>query len=49
MAARRWIISRPTSPTSASSDVHMPGLTGVEAARKIGARAHLVFVTAFDQ
>ncbi|MFZ3321093.1 MAG: LytTR family DNA-binding domain-containing protein [Usitatibacter sp.] len=30
-------------------DVHMPGMTGVEAARKIGGGAHLVFVTAFDQ
>jgi DNA-binding LytR/AlgR family response regulator len=30
-------------------DVHMPGVTGVEAARHIGRRAHLVFVTAFDQ
>jgi DNA-binding LytR/AlgR family response regulator len=30
-------------------DVHMPGLTGIEAARFIGRRAHLVFVTAFDQ
>ena len=30
-------------------DVHMPGITGVEAARHIGRRAHLVFVTAFDQ
>ena len=30
-------------------DVHMPGLSGVEAARKIGRRAHLVFVTAYDQ
>lgn len=29
-------------------DVHMPGLTGVEAARLIGRRAHLVFVTAYD-
>lgn len=29
-------------------DVHMPGLSGVEAARHIGPRAHLVFVTAFD-
>jgi DNA-binding LytR/AlgR family response regulator len=27
----------------------MPGMTGVEAARHIGRRAHLVFVTAFDQ
>lgn len=30
-------------------DVHMPGTTGVEAARHIGRRSHLVFVTAFDQ
>lgn len=30
-------------------DVHMPGLSGVEAARLIGRRAHLVFVTAYDQ
>jgi DNA-binding LytR/AlgR family response regulator len=30
-------------------DVHMPGLSGVEAAGFIGRRAHLVFVTAFDQ
>jgi DNA-binding LytR/AlgR family response regulator len=30
-------------------DVRMPGLSGVEAARFIGRRAHLVFVTAYDQ
>jgi DNA-binding LytR/AlgR family response regulator len=30
-------------------DVQMPGVTGVEAARQIGRRAHLVFVTAYDQ
>ena len=30
-------------------DVHMPGLSGVEAARQIGRRAHLVFVTAYDK
>jgi DNA-binding LytR/AlgR family response regulator len=30
-------------------DVQMPGLSGVEAARLMGRRAHLVFVTAFDQ
>jgi DNA-binding LytR/AlgR family response regulator len=29
-------------------DVHMPGLSGVDAARRIGRRAHLIFVTAFD-
>lgn len=30
-------------------DVHMPGMSGVEAAHHIGDRAHLVFVTAFDR
>lgn len=30
-------------------DVHMPGMNGVEAARCIGRRAEVVFVTAFDQ
>ena len=29
-------------------DMQMPGLSGVEAARHIGRRAHLVFVTAYD-
>ncbi len=29
-------------------DVHMPGLSGIEAAQHIGRRAHLVFVTAYD-
>ena len=29
-------------------DVHMPGLSGVETAHHIGRRAHLVFVTAYD-
>jgi DNA-binding LytR/AlgR family response regulator len=30
-------------------DVHMPGLSGIEAARYIDRRAQLVFVTAYDQ
>ncbi|HEY2628282.1 MAG TPA: LytTR family DNA-binding domain-containing protein [Usitatibacter sp.] len=30
-------------------DIHMPGVSGLEAARAIGDRAHVVFVTAFDQ
>ena len=30
-------------------DVHMPGMNGIEAAGYIGQRAHLVFVTAYDQ
>jgi len=29
-------------------DVHMPGLSGVDAANHIGRRAHLIFVTAYD-
>lgn len=29
-------------------DVHMPGVSGIEAAHHIGRRAHLVFVTAHD-
>ena len=29
-------------------DIHMPGMSGLEAARVIGKRAHVVFVTAFD-
>jgi len=36
-------------PQVAFLDVHMPGLNGVEAARCIGRRAEVVFVTAFDQ
>jgi DNA-binding LytR/AlgR family response regulator len=30
-------------------DVRMPGLSGIEAAHHIGSRAHLVFVTAYDE
>jgi len=30
-------------------DVHMPGQNGIEAARAIARRAHIVFVTAFEQ
>jgi len=30
-------------------DIHMPGMSGIEAASRIGRRAHLVFVTAYDQ
>ncbi len=36
-------------PTVCFLDVQMPGVSGVEAARHIGRRAHLVFVTAYDQ
>ncbi len=30
-------------------DVHMPGLNGIDAARSIARRAHIVFVTAYEQ
>ena len=36
------------SPDVCFLDVHMPGLSGVDAANLIGRRAHLVFVTAYD-
>src|SRR5204863_9908972 len=29
-------------------DIHMPGLSGIDAANHIGRRAHIVFVTAYD-
>ncbi len=35
-------------PSVAFLDVHMPGMNGIEAARCIGRRAELVFVTAFE-
>lgn len=30
-------------------DIQMPGMTGLDVAKQIGTRAHVVFVTAFDQ
>src|SRR5258706_14386499 len=37
------------SPDLFFLDIHLPGVNGLQAARQIGARAHVVFVTAFDQ
>ena len=37
------------APDVAFLDIHMPGVNGVEAARAIGRRAQVVFVTAYDQ
>jgi len=37
------------SPDLFFLDIHMPGVNGLEAARAVGCRAHVVFVTAFDQ
>ena len=36
-------------PAIAFLDIRMPGLTGLEVARRIDQRTHVVFVTAFDQ
>jgi DNA-binding LytR/AlgR family response regulator len=37
------------APAIAFLDIHMPGLNGIEAARAIGRRAQVVFVTAYDR
>lgn len=37
------------APEVAFLDIRMPGLTGLDVARRIDARTHVVFVTAFDQ
>jgi DNA-binding LytR/AlgR family response regulator len=37
------------APDIAFLDIRMPGLTGLELARRIDARTHVVFVTAYDQ
>jgi DNA-binding LytR/AlgR family response regulator len=36
-------------PDIAFLDIRMPGLSGIEAARKLYARSHIVFATAYDQ
>lgn len=36
-------------PSIAFLDIHMPGASGLEVAKVIGKRAHIVFVTAFDR
>ena len=37
------------APTVCFLDVHMPALSGIEAAQLIGRRSHIVFVTAYQQ
>ena len=36
-------------PDIAFLDIRMPGLTGIELAKRVDTRTHIVFVTAFDQ
>ena len=49
MATRRFANSTATKPQVVFLDVKMPGLTGIEVARVVGTRAHVVFITAFDE
>ena len=42
-------VVREHSPALFFLDIHMPGVNGLDAACAIGSRAHVVFVTAFDQ
>lgn len=37
-----------TRPAVCFLDIHMPGLSGIQVAQRIGGRAHVVFITAFD-
>lgn len=36
-------------PDLAFLDIRMPGMTGIEAARKIAGQCHIVFITAYDE
>ncbi|MBL8533662.1 MAG: response regulator transcription factor [Betaproteobacteria bacterium] len=36
-------------PDVAFLDIHMPGITGLDAAQRIGGATHVVFVTAYDE
>ena len=37
------------APDVAFLDIRMPGLTGIDVARRIGGRCHIVFITAYDE
>ena len=49
MAARRWPWCIAWNPISCFSISGMPEMSGIEAARAVAGRAHVVFVTAYDQ
>ena len=53
LAKQKWRRGGSDWPTSVrtwrSYDIQMPGRTGIEAARDIGAACHVVFVTAFSE
>jgi DNA-binding LytR/AlgR family response regulator len=40
---------REHAPDLAFLDIHMPGMTGIEAARAIGDACHVVFITAYNE
>ena len=48
-ATRRSRCSTSISPQIAFLDIRMPGATGLDVAAAIGARCHVVFITAYDQ
>jgi DNA-binding LytR/AlgR family response regulator len=42
-------LAQSLEPDMVFLDIRMPGIDGIEAARALGGRAHVVFVTAYDQ
>ena len=44
-----WEAFQATEPQVVFLDVRMPGMSGLDLAQRIGRRAHIVFVTAYDQ
>jgi len=45
-AIREW---ERQQPEIAFLDIRMPGISGLEVARQIGGRSHVVFLTAYDE